>query len=163
MPHKILDFPTHFWNKVNTKQSHECWLWVGGTYHRQGYGEIWIAGRNTQLAHRIAYELTYGSIPKDLKVLHKCDNPPCVNPSHLFLGTQADNVRDCISKGRAVFPSPGLGTLNANAVLTQTDVNQIRDKYKTGQYLQKELAREYGMSRQHISAIILGTVWKNAS
>lgn len=75
-----------------------CVEWQGGR-DKDGYGQTVVGGRK-QRAHRVAWERIHGPIPAGMKVLHKCDNPPCVNPGHLFLGTQADNVRDCWDKGR---------------------------------------------------------------
>jgi hypothetical protein len=86
-----------FWEKVD--KSGDCWLWTG---HRgcKGYGAAWAEGRH-QAAHRVSWELAFGAIPDGLHVLHHCDNPPCVNPDHLWLGTNSDNQRDCVAKGRA--------------------------------------------------------------
>ena len=91
-------FAADFWSNVD--QSTECWLWVGKTtYH--GYGYFWIPTEfRTQHAHRIAWTLKHGPVPAGLKVLHRCDVRACCNPSHLFLGTQLDNMRDMAAKGR---------------------------------------------------------------
>jgi hypothetical protein len=91
--------PKFFWDKV--RKTKFCWIWQGG---RTGsnYGELHRNNRPI-LAHRYSYELHYGPITNGLWVLHHCDNPPCVNPSHLFLGTPKDNTQDMINKGRAAF------------------------------------------------------------
>ncbi len=86
-----------FWQKVDKTNS--CWLWKGGK-DIYGYGRLRVPGHNL-LAHRISYELHHGPIPKEMLILHKCDNPPCVNPAHLFLGTQETNNKDAKSKGRS--------------------------------------------------------------
>lgn len=79
-----------------------CWLWVGGT-NGKGYGQLWIDGEPSIMAHRLSWELHNGPIPKGMLVCHKCDTPPCVNPDHLFIGTDKDNIQDCIKKGRYVY------------------------------------------------------------
>lgn len=86
-----------FWAKVD--KSGECWLWIGGK-NRQGYGTI-LRGKKTALAHRVAYEFFNGSIEENLLCLHSCDNPSCVNPKHLRLGDQFENMQECVEKGRA--------------------------------------------------------------
>jgi len=87
-----------FWEKVN--KTNICWLWIGNTDGK--YGVISYQGKS-QKAHRVSWILHYGDIPKGLCVCHKCDNPPCVNPEHLFLGTYKENKKDSVDKGRAVF------------------------------------------------------------
>lgn len=89
-----------FWAKVNVGADTECWPW---TAYRglAGYGQFAFHRRRLEQAHRVAWQLTYGPIPPGLFICHRCDNPPCVNPRHLFLGTRTDNVRDMWSKGRA--------------------------------------------------------------
>lgn len=85
-----------FWSKVNKTDG--CWLWIASR-HKKGYGQFKLDGKMRK-AHRVAWELTYGPIPPDKNVCHTCDNPPCVRPDHLFLGTNGDNVRDAVKKGR---------------------------------------------------------------
>lgn len=92
-----------FWSKV--KKTETCWLWIAAT-NIGGYGFFSVGGRRSGrmvAAHRISYELTYGTFNEELFVLHKCDNPPCVRPEHLFLGDNYDNVLDAIKKGRKKF------------------------------------------------------------
>ena len=91
----------------------ECWIWRGaksGTLGKNPYGEAWINGRGQVYAHRMAWELTYGAVPKGLCVLHQCDRPLCVNPLHLWLGTKADNTHDAMRKGRFVYNHFGRGS-----------------------------------------------------
>lgn len=90
-----------FWDKVDRKASYECWEWLGNARCGKSelYGQFWLKGKNAT-PHRVAYEMEYGDFDKTLHVLHHCDNPICVNPTHLFLGTNEDNVRDKMSKGR---------------------------------------------------------------
>lgn len=93
--------PAEFWALVVKGHPHRCWLWQSTTHAHNGYGAFWYPPmRRTMCAHRIAWLLTHGSIPGRLHVLHKCDNPICVNPRHLWLGTQLDNMRDMAAKGR---------------------------------------------------------------
>lgn len=87
-----------FWEKVNIRGAEECWEWHAGR-NRYGYGNFKCKGK-TISAHRLAWSLTHGEIPPGLCVCHKCDNPPCCNPAHLFLETSKGNTRDSVSKGR---------------------------------------------------------------
>ncbi len=89
-----------FFSKVNITDS--CWLWIAST-NEDGYGRFWIDGK-MEYAHRVSYEFFFGEIPSDLLVCHTCDNPACVNPEHLFLGTVKDNMQDALSKGRLIIP-----------------------------------------------------------
>lgn len=86
-----------FWSKVNKSGPNGCWLWTGA--NDGGYGQIWVNGRNEK-AHRIAWLLTHGVIPEGKMACHTCDNPPCVNPAHIFWGTMSDNILDAVNKGR---------------------------------------------------------------
>ena len=87
-----------FWDKVVRRRS-GCWEWIGTRNRKGGYGRLKFGGKMA-MAHRVAKELATGIAPGDLCVLHHCDNPPCVNPAHLYFGTRADNARDCVSRGR---------------------------------------------------------------
>jgi hypothetical protein len=95
----ILD---RFWRYSNEGEPDQCWEWTGKARHPFGYGVFGLGTRQagTMQAHRFSYQLYVGPIPDGMCVLHKCDNPPCVNPDHLFLGTRADNNHDMIAKGR---------------------------------------------------------------
>lgn len=94
-----------FWDKVDRREPDACWLWVGARRHR--YGEVWRDNKHVY-AHRVSYEIANGPIPAGLFICHRCDTPLCVNPAHLFAGTQTDNMRDAANKGRVrgVFGSP---------------------------------------------------------
>lgn len=128
-----------------------CWEWVKeiGSF---GYGVFSYAGVN-RLAHRVSYELSIGEIPSGMIVRHKCDNPPCVRPGHLELGTLADNNRDAARRGRTAH-----GERNARAVLTESQVREIRGL--AGLVFHKDIAIMYGVSKSTVDSIIAGTLWR---
>jgi len=136
-----------------------CWEWQGSLNYT-GYGIVGIGsrlyGRKTVLAHRLAYQVLVEPIPRGLDVLHKCDNPSCINPSHLFLGTPADNVHDMMSKGRnVVLHGASIGTSKLNE-------QQVRDiKSKLGYRNSGKLAREFGVSDSLIDNIRYGRSWRH--
>ena len=142
----------------------ECWNWKASLY-KNGYGQFGIK-RIKHQAHRISWVLHNGEIPfidshNGMCVLHKCDNPACVNPSHLFLGTHSDNVRDMVNKGRGFIPHPRpqRGEANVNHKLTEQQVIDIRDKYIPRIYTQYKLAAEYGIKQSTVSEIISRKKW----
>ena len=139
-----------------------CWIWVGAKQNRRKsqphpYGVMAVQWkpRYAMLAHRLSWELHFGKIPDGLGVLHKCDNPPCVNPEHLFLGTQRDNMQDCVAKGRKER-----GELCGRSVLKPDEVLEIRAKYKPGAGY-KNLAEEYGVGKSTIEAVVKSYSWKH--
>jgi hypothetical protein len=105
-----------FWSKVKISTADACWLWQAATI--RGYGQIGSGGhpKRPLYAHRVAWELTHGAIPDDLNVLHRCDVPLCVNPAHLFLGTQHDNLADMVAKGRDRWTRAGRRLKHADAL-----------------------------------------------
>lgn len=111
-------------------------------------------------AHRVAWIITHGEVPKGMLVCHKCDNPPCCNPNHLFLGTHADNVRDCVRKKRK---NPVHGERQWCAILSESDVREIRRRYvfRGGKNSTLGLAKEFGVDRSTITAITTGRIWKH--
>jgi len=137
-----------------TGHSDECWPWPGARTST-GYGNIRLGGRKGRnvKAHRLAYELAHGPIPDEMLVCHKCDNPPCCNPAHLFLGTTLDNVRDKISKGRDTK-----GETNGRARLTDENVTAIRERQAAGES-QRHLAHEFGVSEATISRVVNRKLW----
>lgn len=120
---------------------------------RKGYGQTGMAG-GTRYAHILSYETFRGPVPPGLYVLHKCDNPRCINPAHLFLGTQLDNMRDCISKGRHAW-----GEKVPNARLKNSDVRQIAERYAAGEE-STELAKSYGVRYAVIWKILTGKTYR---
>lgn len=148
-----------FWSKVDRKNDlDECWNWLAGCFSF-GHGQFRIGGigGTNAHAHRISYILTYGSIPDNLHVLHKCDNPKCVNPNHLFLGTNQDNVADMVRKGRQARQK---GELCCTAKLKEADVLAIRRLYKSG-VSQRAIAKEYGVGQQLVSLIVSKKRWSH--
>ena len=151
-----------FWSKVDKKSEDECWEWTGGR-NKGGYGRLWA--QNTRIyAPRISWVLHNGQIPKgnppygSMFVCHKCDNPGCVNPAHLFLGATLDNMRDKCKKGRA---APTNKENNGNHKLTEEQVIEIREKYIPFVYTLNMLAQEYGVVQSTIESIIYNKRWKN--
>ena len=140
-----------FLSHVN-KNSDGCWVWKGGL-HKRGYGIFWLEGKG-QLAHRISFSLFKRDLKPTENVLHKCDNPQCVNPKHLIAGTQADNMRDMIEKGR---DRKAFGENAGKAKLTEVDVKIIRSSNSTA----LELAEIFGVSRSQIYYIRNRTNWKH--
>jgi len=138
-----------FWNKV--KKTRSCWIWTAHK-DKDGYGRIRINSRDFR-AHRVAWALKNGD-PGKLLVCHKCDNPSCVNPDHLFAGTNADNLGDMARKGRSTF-----GEKHPTAKLTWAKVREIRKAYASGEHLQKDLAKKFGIHTSHIGNIIHNRSW----
>jgi hypothetical protein len=141
----------HFW--ARTRQDKECWEWQGACSNR-GYGVVKLHGVQWY-AHRIAWVLGHGPIPVNHVICHRCDNPRCCRPSHLFLGTAADNAADRDSKGRDGFAH---GEVNGQAVLRATDVRAIRDRHAAGD-TQIAIARAFGVSKMTISLIVRRKRW----
>lgn len=138
--------------KINSKSG--CYEWIKSK-DKDGYGQVRV-GKTQKRPHRIMYRLLNGEIPASLHVLHRCDNPSCCRPSHLFLGTQADNVRDRNKKNRQVK-----GENQRSAKLTVGAVLEIRSKYKMGGHTHRDLAREYGINHSNIGCIIRRTHWRH--
>ena len=145
-----------FWDKVDRKSADECWEWQAGA-HVGEYGQFWLHGR-MRLAHRIAWELEHGPIPDGMCILHACDNPNCVNPNHLRLGTVADNNEDRERKGRGRYPILR-GEKNGCSKLTRVQVHTIRHLYNTGDYTYRELGERFGIDYSLIGHIIHKRRW----
>jgi hypothetical protein len=139
-----------FWERV--EKSGGCWAWRGGTT-RFGYGRIShrIDGRVANFsAHRLSWEIHNGSIPGQLWVLHTCDNPPCTNPEHLFLGTRSDNTHDAVQKGR-------WGRINRP--LNPEKVRAIRALYSAGGITEAQLGERFGVTRACIGNVLQRRTW----
>lgn len=166
-----------FWSRVKKPVEPEaCWEWTGHR-DRDGYGELRVCGRPKR-AHRVSWELTHGDIPPGLLVCHACDNPSCVRPGHLWLGTKSDNARDSYAKGRQpkemrphgdahwTRREPGrwarvqekarenlpFGVACWGAKLTEAQVREVRERLERGQS-KRSLAKEYGVSAKTIRDI----------
>lgn len=178
IPRPLRTLSERFWAKMDVRGPDECWPWLGGSTKR-GYGCIGEGGRANHkqlLAHRVSWELHFGPIPEGKEVLHRCDNPPCQNPRHFFLGTNHDNHLDMVAKDRHVR-----GERQPGAKLSDEAVEAIRSRYTashrpaferdaTGRFVavlpgsgvsMATLACEYGVSKGTIQKIIEGRRWKH--
>ena len=129
-----------------------CWVWTRSTAGK-GYGQIWVNGR-IEYVHRVSYEVFVGRIPHGLLVCHKCDNPPCANPDHLFVGTHKDNYRDSVNKNRHTPPK---GEEHWCRRLSDDVVRTIRNSNDTC----KKLARRFGVSERTVRGVINGETLKH--
>ena len=158
-----------FWQKVQKTDS--CWIWTAG-HDNKGYGKFSVgashgangARRNSMVAaHRFSFELVNGPIPEHDSfhgycVLHRCDAPACVNPEHLFLGTNKDNVRDMDTKGRRVVVAKR-GSEHANSILNEVQVREIVRRHRIDKVTQLQLSKEYGVSHAAVNHIFTGRLW----
>lgn len=173
-----------FWSKVDKRGDNECWEWKAGR-DKDGYGQFSVGYVGTR-AHRFSFLLHHGDIPRGMKVCHTCDNPPCANPKHLWLGTADDNNKDMKNKGRCatgaqngahtqphrratgdrhwskLYPEKiSKGSQQSQSRLSETIVKQIRDLVGRGCWTQAAAARNYGVSQTRISQIIKRKCWKH--
>ena len=139
-----------FFDNIERVTESGCWLWTGGV-DGSGYGRI-LVGDDRLKAHRYSYMLHIGPIPEGAYICHRCDVPACVNPAHLFAGTQQDNVTDCMNKGRRVPPT---GERNRAAKLTEQQVREIRNLNGTT----TAIGRQYGISGVMVSLIRRRKSW----
>lgn len=139
-----------FWTKVTAGDPADCWEWTGAR-QQTGHGLVGVSGtRTTTTAHRVSWELHHGPIPDGLVVRHRCDNPPCVNPHHLELGTRADNVRDARERSEAWRSTRGASRRN-NSI----DVETICARYAAGES-QQAIADSMGLGQTTISRVVRG-------
>jgi hypothetical protein len=153
------DIIERFWSYVD--KTDDCWNWQA-TKTNFGHGRFETFKNrqifNSRLAHRIAYWLIYGEYDTSLNVCHKCDNPLCVNPNHLFLGTRSDNMKDCSDKGR-LTSKKAKGENSGRAKLTWEQVREIRELHSKGGVSQRQLGRMFRVDNKTIQAIIQNRTW----
>jgi len=180
-PHASIPFPlsaddeARFWSKVDRSGGPDaCWNWQGGTNER-GYGRFSIGGVHLY-AHRVSWVIANGPMPDGLDACHDCpdgDNPSCVNPAHLWSGTDTDNAIDRHAKGRTVsgqqhgaYTMPGRvlrGEAHGRAKITEEQAREIRERYAKGGVLQRELGAEFGISQVQVGYIVRGVSWSHVT
>lgn len=164
----IPDIRTFLIQSMKIDETTFCWNWTKA-FKKFGYGQLWFEGRNWT-AHRLSYRMFKGEIPEGLQVCHKCDNPKCINPSHLFTGTHLDNMRDAYHKGRMrqklkpPFIGPKwkgkrFGESNMRTKFNSQQVIEIRKALKEGA-VAAEIAKKYGVHFSTIAHIKTGRSWK---
>jgi hypothetical protein len=148
------DEQERFWSRVDKAGDGGCWLWTGNAKSRD-YGVV-PRNRGSVLAHRYSWALANGrEIPAGLVVMHTCDNPPCVNPAHLTVGTQADNIRDAKAKNR-ILSEKNRAARSMSRALTDEQIAEIRAAYSAGGETHRSLAQRYGVSHGFIQKVITG-------
>lgn len=148
-----------FWMRTDQMAS-GCWEWSGSRY-QDSYGRVWCPGdRKHVRAHRVAFELGHHEEAHQ-HVLHTCDNPPCCNPAHLFLGNDKDNSQDALAKGRLVIPESRCGHDNVTAILTWEQVREMRALYAAGE-TQVHLAQRFRTHQTNVSLIVNNKTWRES-
>jgi hypothetical protein len=146
---RVLD---RFWSKVDKRSSVECWEWKACRYKRQGHGQFCLPGGERVYAHRVAYTTTFGEIPVGAMICHKCNNPSCVNPGHLYAGDQFDNMADARRAGTLAVKEK-----NGQSKLTEEQVREIKNL--KGVESQDSIAYHYGVNQSTIQRIMSGKTW----
>lgn len=155
IPYTPVERETNFWASLNYSEF-GCWNWKR-CQDENGYGRFRWPGDRSHRSNRISWRLTRGAIPIGLFVCHKCDNPLCARPDHLFLGTQDENMKDMTSKQRSFSQ---LGSLNGHAKLGDDDVRTIRTLAGSG-FNFAELGRMFSVTKECIGLIVRRQTWKN--
>jgi hypothetical protein len=152
------DVVTAFWTKVRKAPGDGCWVWTAGRHDDRAHphGMFMYKGHRSERAHRVAYQLANGDIPKGLVVRHLCHNSLCVRPSHLAIGTQAQNVQDTVAAGLL-----RRGEQCPNARLTEEAVLDMRRRHAAGEAGYRKLAQEYGVARNTVSGVIKRRRWQH--
>jgi HNH endonuclease len=151
--------PERFWPKVDKSGgSDACWPWIAYRNPKSGYGQMTNGRGVLLLAHRVAWELTNGEIPDGKFVCHSCDNRPCCNPSHLWIGTNRDNILDAIKKGRTIKPPVHYGVDHPLTTITNYDVICIRAACEQG-VSNRIIAIRYGISEKTVINIKKRRTW----
>lgn len=135
-----------------------CWVWKGAK-DRWGYGVARAPGRVWMRAHRFSYEIHHGVVPDGKMVCHHCDNPPCVNPDHLYAGDQKSNMNDMVRRGRQATPEMK-GSKNPNAKLDEEAVREIRRLHQNGA-TNVAIGKMFGVTHQMVSLIVRGKKWSH--
>ena len=142
-----------FWRKV--AKGDDCWEWTGSR-NGEGYGHFRVTRKDVAKAHRVAYELTHGPIPVGMIVQHTCDNPPCVRPDHLVVGTKLTNRQDAVAKRRQA-----VGEHNGRSRLTAAAVLDIRARFASGDATLIQLAAEYGVAMHTVWMVTSRRNWRH--
>lgn len=151
------DAKIRFWSKVDKSNLNGCWIWIGGR-NEQGYGIFYPEHSHPVRAHRVSFFIKNLELNDDLQVCHTCDNPPCVNPDHLFQGTAKENAADRDRKGRRIPPR---GNQCWQAKLTPESIIQIREQYEKKKTTHRALAKQFGVTKYSITRLLSGDSWKH--
>lgn len=151
------DMPSKLLSQINVRED-GCWMFTGA-WSKDQYGVMRYNGK-TKGAHVVSYEIHIGPVPKGMRVLHSCDNPWCVNPNHLIVGTQQDNIRDMFNKGR---DAPHFGEFHGGAKLTDAAVIEIRQLAASGDYTHQEIADMFNVDRSAIGKVVRRERWRHVN